>query len=148
MRSESKYNVSKDKDKREYGGRIFDSEVEKLYYQNVVLPGVEDGTIESYELQKKYILQPSFMKDGKRVLPIEYKADFYIKYSDGKELVVDIKGFPDSVAKLKRKMFWFVYPNIDYVWLTYIKKEDKWYTYEERQKINKAKKKEKRNNEK
>ena len=36
--------------------------------------------------------------------------------------VIDTKGMPDATAKLKRKLFWYKYPDIDYQWVTYSKK--------------------------
>lgn len=52
-------------------------------------------------------LQPKYTHNGKTVLPIIYVADFYMEYADGHIEVVDTKGCPDSVAKLKRKLFWY-----------------------------------------
>ena len=123
-------NVSKNKSKRIYDNVVFDSAVEMKYYVDVILPGVANGEITFYERQKKYILQPSFVRDGKRVLPIEYKADFYVEYSDGTTKVIDIKGCPDAGAILKRKMFWYVYPDLDYVWLCYSAIDGGWCTYD------------------
>lgn len=62
----------------------------------------------------------------KKVLPIEYKADFYLVYNNGKEQVIDIKGFKETSAKLKRKMFWYVYPDIEYLWISYSKIDGGW----------------------
>lgn len=140
MKNRSKYNVSKDNKNREYNGIVFDSELEKRYYVEVVLPKIDSGEIIICERQKKYILQPKLIKNGKSVLPIEYKADFYIKYKDNKESVIDIKGFPDQVALLKRKMFWYVYPEIDYKWIVYVKKYGGWIEYEERKALKRKEK--------
>lgn len=149
MSRESKFNVGKDKTDRTYDGIIFDSSVEMKYYRDVILPEMEAGHIVKYERQKKYILQPSYMHNGKKVQPIEYKADYYVVFADGREQVIDIKGCPDAVAKLKRKLFWYVYPDIDYVWIGYSKIDGGWVTYEaiqngrkERRKLKKAKAKE------
>lgn len=111
------------------------------YYRDVVLPGFQDGSISKYELQKRYILQPGYQHRGKKIKPIEYKADFYILYSDGKEIVIDIKGFADATAKLKRKMFWYVYPALDYVWIAYSKIDGGFVDYEQVQQNRKARKK-------
>lgn len=92
---------------------------------------MESGEIIYYELQKKYILQDGFEHDGKRVLPITYIADFYIEYSDGRIEVIDIKGCPDTTAKIKRKLFWYKYPDINYQWITYVKKFGGWGCYDE-----------------
>ena len=83
--------------------------MEMKYYRDVVLPQVRSGNIIKYELQKKYVLQPKFQIGNKTVQPIVYVADFFIEYKDGSVEVIDTKGCPDSVAKIKRKMFWFKY---------------------------------------
>ena len=45
--------------------------------------------------------------------------------------MIDTKGCPDNVANLKRKLFWYVFPSIDYKWITYVKKFGGWIEYEE-----------------
>lgn len=117
----TKFNVDKNKEKRTYDGIVFDSKMEMRYYRDVVLPQVRSGDITKYELQKQYILQPKFTHDDKVVRPIVYVADFYIEYKDGRIEVIDTKGCPDSVAKIKRKMFWYIYPDITYRWICYSK---------------------------
>lgn len=139
----TKFNVDKDKENRTYNGVTFDSQLEMKYYRDVLLPKVESGEVTHYELQKAYILQDGFERDGKRVLPITYVADFYIEYADGSVEVVDTKGMPDSVAKLKRKLFWNKYPDINYNWITYLKKFGGWLTYEDAQALRKAEKRSK-----
>ena len=126
----SKYNVDSDKDKRTYDGIVFDSVVEMKYYRDVILPCVGSGKIKLVELQKQFVLQPKFIHEGKNVLAITYVADFYIEYNDGKCEVIDVKGMPDSVAKIKRKMFWYVYPEITYRWVSYSKIDGGWVEYE------------------
>lgn len=127
----SKFNVGKDKSDRTYDGIVFDSAVEMRYYKEVIVPQSACGEITYYERQKKYELQPSYIYQGKKIRPIDYKADFYIEYKNGNKVVVDIKGCPDSVAKLKRKMFSYKYPQIDYQWIGYSKVSGGWKTYEE-----------------
>ena len=117
----TKFNVDKNKEKRTYDGIVFDSKMEMRYYRDVVLPQVRSGDITKYELQKQYILQPKFTYDDKVVRPIVYVADFYVEYKDGRIEVIDTKGCPDSVAKIKRKMFWYIYPDITYRWICYSK---------------------------
>ena len=141
MNRESKFNVGKDKADRTFDGIVFDSSVEMRYYTEVILPGIEDGSILKFERQKKYILQPSYTHCGKKVQPIEYKADFYVVYADGREQVIDIKGCPDAVAILKRKMFWFTYPSIEYIWLVYVKKYGGWIEYDECKRLRREAKK-------
>ena len=147
--SRSKFNVDKNKDARTFDGIVFDSKMEMNYYRDVLLPGVESGAIINYELQKKYVLQKGFSHNGKNVNAITYVADFYIEYADGRIEVIDIKGFPDTVAIIKRKLFWHTYPELDYKWLSYVKKYGGWVEYEELKQLrkqNKKKSKEEHNN--
>ena len=95
--------------------------MEMRYYRDVILPQVGSGKIKKYERQKPYILQPKFRNGNNVVRPIVYVADFYIEYADGRVEVIDTKGCPDSVAKIKRKMFWYQYPDITYRWICYSK---------------------------
>lgn len=131
LKTRTKYNVLKEITNRSFDGIVFDSAVEMKYYKDVIMPKIQNGEIVYFERQKKYVLQPDFVHCGKKILPIEYKADFFTIDKNGKETVIDIKGFPDSVAKLKRKMFWYVYPDLDYVWIGYSKKDGGWTTYED-----------------
>ena len=142
----TKFNVDKDKEKRTCNDIVFDSVLEMKYYRDVVLPKVESGEIKYFELQKKYILQEGFEHNGKRVLPIIYIADFYIEYSNDKSVVIDIKGCPDTTAKIKRKLFWYRYPDIDYQWITYVKKFGGWGNYDEYNKLRKQIKREQKEN--
>lgn len=127
----SKYNVDSDKTKRTYDGIVFASVMEMRYYRDVVLPLARSGEITHYELQKEYQLQPKYIHDGKTVRPITYVADFYIEYADGRVEVIDTKGCADSVAKIKKKMFMYQYPDLPYRWITYVKKWGGWLDYDE-----------------
>ena len=140
----SKFNVDKDKEKRTYKGITFDSRLEMRFFRDVLCPGVESGQIVNYELQKKYELQPKFIHDGKTVLPINYVADFYIEYKDGRSEVIDTIGCPYSVARLKRKMFFYIYPDTTYRWITYVEKYGGWLDYEVVQSLRKKSKKSKK----
>lgn len=136
----TKFNVSKDIEKRTYNGITFDSILEMKYQRDVLCPKVESGDVVYYELQKPYELQPKFVHDGKTVQPIKYVADFFIIYKDGHEEVVDTKGCPDSVALIKRKLFWYTYPDVDYKWVTWVKKFGGWIEYETYKKLKKEEK--------
>lgn len=95
-------------------GIKFDSKAEADYYLYLK----EHPEIELFTLQPKYILQEKFItKDWKKIQDIEYVADFYIKYLDGREKVVDVKGVATSDAKLKRKMFMYLYPDKELQWV-------------------------------
>lgn len=136
----TKFNVDKDKEARTCDGVTFDSKLEMRYYRDVLCPKVESGEVVHYELQKEYELQPGFKRNGKVVRPITYVADFYIEYADGHVEVVDTKGCPDNLAKMKRKMFWFVYPDVEYLWIVYIKKFGGWLEYDEANRLRKEEK--------
>lgn len=133
----TKFNVDKNTEKRTYNGIVFDSILEMKYYRDVLLPKVESGEVINYVLQKPYELQPKFVHNGKTIRPIQYVADFYIAYKDGSEEVIDTKGYGDQVAILKRKIFWYHYPDVDYKWVTYVKKYGGWIDYEEYKKLKK-----------
>lgn len=122
---------------------LFDSKLEKQYYLEIICGGLDSGIITDYELQKRYILQPSYKHDGKTIRAIDYVADFWIKFADGSEKIIDTKGgLVDSVAKLKRKLFWNIYPELDYEWVTYTKATG-WINWDEYEAIKKKRKKEK-----
>lgn len=126
----SKFNVSTDTSKRTYDGVVYDSAIEMKFMRDYIVPRLESGELIKAERQIKYELLPAFKHDGTNVRAITYVADFVITYADGHTVVIDIKGMPDSVAKLKRKLFWYKYPNVDYIWMSYSKKYGGWITYE------------------
>lgn len=121
----------------------FDSKLEKQYYEQVVVPGLQDGTILKAELQKKYNLQPSFKYNGKTIRSIDYVSDFTLTYSDGTTLVVDIKGRATADAKIKKKMMHYVHPELNFIWLAYTKATG-WIDYDELQRIRRQNKKDKK----
>lgn len=120
-KNRSKFNVSSNKNKRTYDGIIFDSENEMKMYRDWIIPQMKNGNILDCKLQVPYELQPKYEYMNKKVQKIVYKADFVITYKNGSIVVYDYKGMADSVAKLKRKIFWYKYPEIDYRWITYSK---------------------------
>ena len=131
----SKYNVSQDKSRRTFDGVVFDSELEMKYYKDVIYSKLNSGEIISCEFQKKYELQPSFKHNSTAIRQITYIADFYIVYADGSREVIDVKGMKTPEAQIKRKMMWYVYPDINFKWITYINKSLGWVEYDEAQKI-------------
>lgn len=129
---------------------LFDSILEMKFYRDWILPKMESGDIVSCELQQKYELQEKFKHDDKNVLPINYIADFVVTYRNGHITVFDTKGMPDSVALLKRKLFWYKYPLVDYQWICCSKIDSKgvdgdWVSYETVKKGRKERKKNKQN---
>ncbi len=141
---QSKFNVKQNKTDRTFDGIVFDSNLEMKYYRDIILPKYNSGEIKYFERQKKYILQPGYILNGKKILPIIYKADFYVVYSNDKEEVIDTKGCPDAVAKIKKKMFGYVFPDVTYLWKSYSLKDGGWLNYEDIQKARKLRKKQKK----
>lgn len=93
----------------------FDSKKEKNRYEELkILEQV--GLIKDIELQKVFELQPSFKKNGKTYRKITYKADFY--YYDNhlnRYVVEDVKGFKTEVYKIKKKLFEYVYKDMELI---------------------------------
>lgn len=140
----SKYNVDSNVNTRTYDGITFDSEMEMRFYRDFCIPKLEDGSLTQVELQVPYELQSKFRRNGLLVRAIEYVADFVLTYDDGRVQVIDIKGMPDTTAKLKRKLFWYKYPDIDYVWMTYSRIDGGWCEYDTVQKNRRDRKKSKK----
>lgn len=140
----SKFNVSANITKRTHNGITFDSELEMRYYKEIVLPYYQEGIITYYELQKKYELQPSFKHEGTTIRAITYVADFYLEYNDGHIEVIDTKGYADPTAKLKKKLFWYKYPELNYKWIAYSKIDGGWCDYDTIQKNRQKRKKDKK----
>lgn len=130
----SKYNAKK----VIIDGIKFDSKVEGEYYKHL-LQEKEEGKIKDFTLQPEFILQPKFEKNGKKYLPIKYKADFKIIHNDDRIEIVDIKGFTTTDFKLKNKMFNY---NFEYplTLLTYSKIDGGWITIEDLAKARKQRK--------
>ena len=103
---------------------MFDSAAEKRYYDEYVIPMFRNGQIIDYDLQRKYQLIPAFNRDlnGERIRKIQYIADFWLKFKDGHVQVKDVKGsgyLVDQVAKIKRKMMYYYFPDLDFQWICY-----------------------------
>lgn len=111
-------------------GEAFDSELEAVYYRDVLLPRVLAGEI-VVQRQPKFVLLPEFTKDGQTFRAIHYVADFLVNYADGRIEAIDVKGFADSVFLLKRKLFDAVYPDIKLLVLKRVNKYGGWITTEE-----------------
>ena len=108
--------MAKYKNKKvEVDGIKFDSKREATRYGQLKI--LEKAKlIKELELQKVFELQPSFRKNGKTYRKITYKADFY--YYDNhleKYVVEDTKGFKTETYKIKKKMFEYVYPELELI---------------------------------
>ncbi|MEB7460947.1 DUF1064 domain-containing protein [Staphylococcus borealis] len=130
----SKYNAKK----VEYKGVVFDSKVECDYHQYLER-NLGDG-YDRIELQPKYELIPKLDKQRKT----EYIADFALFKDDVLVEVIDVKGMPTEVAKLKAKMFRHKYPKVKLTWICKAPKYtgQEWITYEELSKVRRERKKE------
>lgn len=87
----------------EYDGHKFDSLFERDYY--IKLRMLEKaGEIKDLKLQVPFILQPSFVHNGKTIRAVKYIADF--TYLDKTDIlhVIDVKGFKTDVYEIKKKM--------------------------------------------
>ena len=97
--------------KAEYNGDVYDSrkEMRRAYALDML---VRCGRIKFLERQKRFILQDGYVtRDGRKIRPISYIADFVYYEKDKKSWVVeDVKGVRTDVYRLKRKMFEFRYP--------------------------------------
>jgi len=112
--------------------------------KEVIEVGLEDGAIKDYKRQVKYELQPKCKYKDVNILAIKYVADYVLTYADNSEIVWDVKGQADATAKLKKKMFHYKYPEIDYRWIGFCAKDGGWLEYkiieQARAKRNKEKK--------
>lgn len=89
----------------------FDSKAEFRYYNAIILPLINAGKLTDVEFHKVYVLQEKFTKNGKKFSAIKYEADFVIKFIDGTETIIDVKGFSTPIFKLKQKLFEYKYPD-------------------------------------
>ncbi|MBP1854668.1 DUF1064 domain-containing protein [Metaclostridioides mangenotii] len=118
MKMKTKKTQSKYRSKKVVVDNIkFDSKFEAEYYTDLKRKK-EKGEIKDFGLQYKFELQPSFKKDGKTKRSITYIADFAIYHNDGQVEYIDTKGFSSDVAKIKRKMFDYRYPDSKLTWIS------------------------------
>ena len=103
-------------------GIVFDSRDESLYYE-ALKDMKTKGLINDFELQPKFILQESFVKNDKKYRPITYIADFRVINNDGSFYIIDIKGMLTTEFKIKMKLFNYKYPDIE---LRLISRSIKW----------------------
>lgn len=99
-----------------FAGHKFDSKKEASRYQELLLLE-RSGQIKDLVLQPKFLLQDSFTDlKGKKHLPINYIADF--RYIENNITVIEdvkpSKDFQTTVYKLKKKLFLYRFPFIDF----------------------------------
>nr|DAE64960.1 MAG TPA: Endonuclease [Bacteriophage sp.]DAF25581.1 MAG TPA: Endonuclease [Caudoviricetes sp.]DAJ69545.1 MAG TPA: Endonuclease [Caudoviricetes sp.]DAP36321.1 MAG TPA: Endonuclease [Caudoviricetes sp.]DAW00095.1 MAG TPA: Endonuclease [Caudoviricetes sp.] len=102
---------------------------------------MKSGEILSYERQVEYVLQDKFKYKGKTILPIKYRSDFNVIWSDGTLQVFDVKGNPDSMSLLKRKMIWAKYPETNLTFICRNLKYGGWVEYDTLKKLRREAKK-------
>ena len=103
---------------------------ELRFLQEFIEPKMESGEILSYERQVEYVLQDKFKYNGKTILPIKYRSDFNVVWRDGTLQVFDVKGNPDSMSLLKRKMMWSKYPETNLTFICRNLKYGGWVEYD------------------
>lgn len=87
----------------DFDGITFPSIMERDYYIFLLTTYSK----QDIKIQPKFVLQPAFVKDNKKHLPIYYIADFQIDNQ-----VYDVKGFLTSDFNLKKKMFNYHYKDL------------------------------------
>ena len=75
---------------------------------------MREGIVKEVELQPKFVLQPGYKREGKKIRPIIYKADFKVTEASGHVYYVDTKGMRTQVYLIKKKMLLYKYPDIDF----------------------------------
>ena len=93
-------------------GFNFDSTMEAQRYAELKILE-KAGEIRELKIHPEYVLEPSFIKNGKTFRKIVYEADF--SYTDTKtqeEIVEDVKGYKTDVYRLKRRLFEARFPNL------------------------------------
>lgn len=98
----------------EVDGHKFPSKREAEYYL-LYRDMLNRGEIVKLELQPKFTLIPSFRNNaGKMIRPCHYTADFKLTYPDGRQKVIEVKGFRTRDYQLRRKMFEWQYRKYEF----------------------------------
>jgi len=100
--------------KVEVDGIKFDSSKEAKRYKELILLQ-KTGTVLEIELQPSFVLQEGYKRFGKSIRPITYRADFKVKWKDGRVQIIDTKGFKTKDYLIKKKILLFKYPELDFV---------------------------------
>lgn len=93
-------------------GIKFDSQKEGNRYLELKLLQ-RAGEIKDLKIHPRYLLQPSFEKNGKKYRKIEYVADFAYTEKNGNLVVEDTKGVQTETFKIKHKLFEYRYPDLE-----------------------------------
>lgn len=95
-------------------GQEFDSEAEYCYYRDVLKLRMAEESIRDLEFHPTFELIPGYRrKDGKKIRPVFYEADFgYVENVDAERTVIDVKGQFTAVFKIKLKILQWRYPDL------------------------------------
>lgn len=129
LQKKSKYHNSK----IYVDGIKFDSKDEAAYYEYLLALKAK-GEIQNFELQPKYILIPAFKKYGKAHRAMTYTPDFLVYLNDGNTKLIDVKGMATQQGEMRKKLFDFLYPDIELEWVCRSSKygnEAGWIEYDE-----------------
>lgn len=74
-------------------------------------------------------------------MPIKYRSDFNVVWSNGELQVFDVKGNPDNLSLLKRKMMWAKYPETNLTFICRNLKYGGWVEFDTLKKLRKEAKK-------
>jgi len=110
--------------KTPYEGYVFDSGKECQRYKDLRLLEFA-GEITDLTVHPKFVLQEGFIdRDGKKIRPITYSADFRYQRREGNiningdyfvtPVVEDVKGVQTQLFKVKWKWVKKLYPHIDF----------------------------------
>ena len=98
--------------KTEFDGIKFASKKEAEYYKNLLLLK-QAGEVVDIKLQPEFELQEGYIKDGAKIRPIKYIADFLVVYKDRHIEIIDTKGYrKDKVYLLKKKLFHYKFKSL------------------------------------
>ena len=112
-----------------------------LFVKEYIEPRLASGEIISYERQVEYVLQDKFKYKDKTILPIKYRSDFNVLWNDGSLQVFDVKGNPDNLSLLKRKLMWAKYPETNLTFICRNLKYGGWIEYDELKRLRREAKK-------
>lgn len=118
----------------------FDSLMEASYYI-YLKEKLKKKEILGFERQVTYELQPGFRKNGKKILPINYIADFVITNLDKSIRIIDIKGKVTVDFNLKKKLFEYKYEELKLECLQF--HDGQWMSLDEIKKLKRKTKKKK-----
>lgn len=94
-----------------FDGFHFDSIMESIRYKQLLLLEKCEN-IKNLQVHPQYELQPAYKKGQIKIRSINYEPDFI--YTEGdKTIAEDVKGKETDVFKLKRKMFEYIYSEIE-----------------------------------